>query len=164
MIDSELLELIEEMVKSELASPDEIIGCSDAEVQGIESTFELKLPSRYTQFLKKMGKCAGWLLEGSDAFYPEILTCRDTAEQLLAEEKSTFLLSKSRFVFLQHQGYQFLFFDTTCGEDPPVFRYLEGDKIPTKVADSFSEWLRSTIIAEIEINNKVKDKRPSLKT
>lgn len=158
----ELRELVKKIVSSGLASSDEIVGCTEEEIDLIQDRFRLKLPARYADFLKVMGKCAGWLLEGSDVFFPELLECRNAAESLLAEENSKFRLSKSRFVFLQHQGYQFLFFDTTCGDDPPVFKYLEGDDSPSKVADSFSDWLLSTVDASIDINDKIKDKRPPI--
>lgn len=151
--------LFGKMYASELSKPDEVIGCSQSEIAAIETKFGLKLPASYKAFLQRMGKCAGWLLEGSDFYYPDLLECRKAAEDLLRDDPA-FELSGSDFVFLQHQGYQFLFFDTAGTADPAVFRFVEGDKQPLKVADSFSDWLATVVTQESKLNEKVKGSRP----
>lgn len=153
--------LIEAMIKSGLATPDEIIGCSEEEIKEIESQRNLVLPASYKDFLRGMGKCAGWLLEGSDFYYPEMLDCQALAERLLAGDKTLFSLGQSCFVFIQHQGYQFMYFDTASNSfDPPVFHYLQGAEKPRQVAESFSKWLAATIAKEGELNARVKGSRP----
>lgn len=157
MIDSSL---IEKMIEADLAEADEIVGCSDAEIAELEKKFQVQLPQSYKDFLSKMGKSAGWLLQGSDFYYPEVIKCRGSAERLLERDESEFRLSASSFVFLQHQGYQFFFFDTAEAAEPPVYRYIEGDEKPEKVGESFSTWLEKTVMQEAELEAKVKDKRP----
>ena len=61
-----------------------------------------------------------------------------------------FVLSKHDFVFLVHQGYQFLFFDTIYADDPPVFLYSDNEHEPKKIFDHFSEWLLAAVDDEIE--------------
>ena len=152
--------LIKTMYSSELSKPDEVIGCSKDEISAIEAKFGLKLPASYRAFLERMGKCAGWLLEGSDFYYPDLLECRKAAEDLLKDDPA-FELKETDFVFLQHQGYQFLFFNAAGSEDPPVFRFVEGEKQALKVADNFSSWLATTVAQESKVNEKVKGSRPT---
>ncbi len=40
-------------------------------------------------------------------------------------------LPEDAFVFFMHQGYHFNFFRTSAGDDPPIYRYLEGTDLET---------------------------------
>jgi len=149
------------MIESELSTPDEILGCSEQEIAEIETRFKMNLPATYREFLHQMGNCAGWFLEGTDVYFPQLLDCRKVAERLMKEDGAEFSLQPTWFVFLQHQGYQFMYFDSMEKDgDPPVFRYLEGDKQPKQIADSFSQWLTACVEQESELNKKVKNSRP----
>jgi hypothetical protein len=145
-------ELVDKLISSDLADPKDIQGCSDDEVRQIEAAFNLRLPQAYKVFLSSFGKKAGALLDGSDYLYPALLDCRRTAEKIIADTEARFQLSPQSFVFLQHEGYQFLFFDTDkANQDPPVFRFIEGDSYPSKIFDTFSDWLSLCIEQEAEL-------------
>lgn len=109
-----------------------------------------ELPAVYVQFLSRLGRSAGDFLRGSDFLYPDLLPLKDYARQLLEEDEAGFGLGPQHFVFLMHQGYQFLYFDATESDDPPVYLYLEGEGEPSQVADSFSAWLETAVEEEIE--------------
>lgn len=64
--------------------------------------------------------------------------------------ESAFALKQTDFVFLCGD-YNFLFFDTTAGDDPPVVVVEETDKCPGVTVPSFSQWLRLTIKSFTEI-------------
>lgn len=49
-----------------------------------------------------------------------------------------FTLPADAFVFSMHQGYEFNFFVICEGNDPPVYKYVEGGGPPVLVWDSFS--------------------------
>ena len=122
-----IAELAAEIVASGLATASQMAGCSPGEVAEIERKFPVKLPEVYRDWLLAMGRGAGDYLKGSDAFYPEILVIREWADELLAEDGRPIVLPSDAFVFLMHQGYQFLYFRTAEGvPDPPVLYYFTG--------------------------------------
>ena len=67
---------------------------------------------------------------------------REWADEMLAENGRPFELPPGAFVFLMHQGYQFMYF--VCDgatDDPPVYYYLEGQPAVERKAERFSDWL-----------------------
>jgi hypothetical protein len=96
-----------------------------------------------------MGKAAGRFLIGSDYLFPAPLRLHDDAATLLEQAGSGFKLDENDFVFMWHQGYEFLFFKVTDSPDPPVFLLMEGEE-PKSVFLHFSEWLLSCVADEIE--------------
>ena len=133
-----------------LASLTTLIGCTEAEIRQIEHQYAVQLPEMYRQFLLQMGKAAGSFLKGSDLFFPEVLGLRKQAEAILADSDTPFTLTKEDFVFLVHQGYEFLFFPTGASGDPPVWLYLEDETGPEKLFDHFSVWLLASVSDEIQ--------------
>jgi len=144
------------LVSSGLVSKSELVGCSEAEIQAIEDAFTIRLPAAYRQFLALLGKCAGDFMRGTDFRYADhvdIFSQRKGAEELLIASGSSFHLMPTHFVFMSHQGYQFLFFDCDSTDDPAVWRYREGDADPEPVASRFSMWLRVCVIDEVDPNS-----------
>jgi len=141
------------MIDCEMATPDTIEACDDDDIADIEDTYQLKLPLAYKQFLLRFGRQAGMLLHGSTIFYPDIMDNRRIADDIAEEDG--FELKPSCFVFIEHHGYQFLYFDTTVGDDPPVFRVIEGVE-HCQVSESFSKWMTTCVQAEAGLfeNNK----------
>src|SRR5215472_15285228 len=124
---SRIEQLARDIVVAKLASADELKGCTTEEIDELQRKFLVTLPETYVEWLKAMGRGAGKFLEGSDAFFPTLLELREGAEELLAENKSELVLPQDAFVFLMHQGYQFLYFRTAQPDpDPQVSHYLEG--------------------------------------
>src|SRR5262245_2992848 len=124
--------IIQRLIDNSLATADRVVGCSEEEIRQIESTFLIKLPAAYREFLQTIGKEAGHFLVGTDAFFPTLLHLREWADGLLNETQSKFRLPSTAFVFLVHQGYQFMFFDTKSADDPEIFHFVEGDREPRK--------------------------------
>lgn len=90
-------------------------------------------------------------MEGSDYSYDKLLTINADAIALLEESNSSYVLTKTDFVFLMNQGYEFLFFSVNTSEQTTkVYRYEEGDELPQEVASSFEEWFDSACDDEIE--------------
>src|SRR5262245_44010184 len=115
------------LIEAGLASADSFRGCTEEEVALIESRFRIHLPKSYRDFLAVMGHEAGEFLVGTDYRYPYLLEFRRDAEELLREGGLKFTLSPTHFVYLFHQGYTFLFFDSSSVlDDPPVFTFTEG--------------------------------------
>lgn len=120
-------QLASAIVSGGIAGPGDLAGCTPEEIALLEHKFGIKLPELYCDWLRTMGRDAGHYLQGSDAFYPAILELRDWATELLVENGNPFSLPDDAFVFLMHQGYQFLYFRTVSqNPDPPVMYYFEG--------------------------------------
>jgi len=147
----EISDLIAKMAAVGMVTTDNIVGCTDEQIAQIEATFAVKLPDSYKQFLTKMGVAAGYFLHGSKLYFPETLTLKQPAEKLLTAADVSFRLSKEDFVFLVHQDYQFMFFDTAAGDDPPVHRFCEGQLGLEEVDKHFSDWLQSCVIDECKL-------------
>jgi hypothetical protein len=142
---SSMQQLALNIISAGLAHPADIIGCSPDDISTLEGRFGIPLPEIYRDWLRVMGRGAGHYLEGSDAFFPRLLELRDGAEDLLRENRHPFSLPEDAFVFLMHQGYQFLFFRTSPPDpDPQVTLYLEGDD-PVHRWDHVSEYFQQVL-------------------
>lgn len=148
---------VERLHSAGLAAADTTRGCTAEEVAEIEATVRVRLPNAYREFLDLCGKQAREFLSGTDWMFPTILTLKESAAALLSECGIQQKLSPSDFVFAMHQGYQFLFFGCQSGQDPPVFRFIEGDQSAQQVFDSFSNWFcqcaDDEIAAHAELDN-----------
>ena len=136
------------LIDSGLATARDINGCTVSEIEQIETAYQIRLPAAYVSFMTRMGRGAGHFLEGSDFLFPAPLGLREEAEGLLKESNAKFSLKKTDFVYLAHQGYQFMYFGAEGSDDPPTSLYLEEEE-PRQVYDHFSEWLIASVTDEI---------------
>jgi hypothetical protein len=122
---------------------DSLVGLSGQEVQDVAADQGVAtLPARYVEFLSEMGRKAGGLLAGTDAFYPEILGLRRDAMELLAENGESGLLRDESVVFAMHQGYQVYWMASRILGDPPVFMYQEGHPGVARERESLTAFLQ----------------------
>jgi SMI1/KNR4 family protein SUKH-1 len=138
-----------QLSESGLVNLRDLKGCTAEEIAQIENAFQLRLPDVYKELLARMGKAAGQFMIGSDYLFPAPLRLRKEAEALVQQSGARSRLDPDHFVFLGHQGYEFLFFDARDTPDPAVFLLMEGEE-PKKVFSHFSEWLLSSVADEIE--------------
>lgn len=137
--------IVKTLFDTGLAKPGGVVGCTPDEIHRLEQKFGVTLPAVYREFLEKMGKNAGMLFRGTNVFYNRLFELRTDSEELLAENQESFHLSEDAFVFLMHQGYEFMYFSTNAGDDPPVFQYVEGMGPPSEVCSSFSAFLVDSV-------------------
>lgn len=129
-----------------IAEPGQIKGCTDREVAELEEKINIALPEIYKTFLLKAGHKAGKFHVGTDMFYRHLFNLREFAEELLEENNVDLTLPKTAFVFLMHQGYQFLYFDSTL-KNPPIYGYNEGNEGPQLLYKKFTDFL----FADLEV-------------
>ncbi|TDC63718.1 SMI1/KNR4 family protein [Micromonospora sp. KC207] len=121
----------------------ELVGMSEAEVREVASDQSVSsMPSRYVEFLRLMGKAAGALLVGTDAFYPGILGLKRDGLELVTGSGLDGLVPSDVIVFAMHQGYQVYWMSSELSDDPPVYMYQEGDKGVSREWKSFTDFLR----------------------
>ena len=126
------------------------------EVDSLEKFFGVQLPKTYKSFLTCIGKQSGKLFIGTNCFYDDLLGLRTAAESLLKENEESFILPEDSFVFSMHQGYEFMFFLTKAGEDPPIFQYVEGQGSPQIAGSCFTNFLWESIEQHAEQYAKIK--------
>ncbi|HEX8033642.1 MAG TPA: SMI1/KNR4 family protein [Ktedonobacterales bacterium] len=133
-------------------SPAEMLPCSEREVEILERHLGVTLPQAYKEYLLWIGHGAGRFERGTDCFYADVFDNRDGAEQLLSEDNFPQKLPEDAVVFSMHQGYQFSFFRTSEGDDPPVYYYLEdsGQTGFRKTFPSFSNLLMTIVNSQHE--------------
>jgi hypothetical protein len=134
-------------------------GCTDEEVRDLEQYIGRQLPAAYEELLFWMGHGAGYIMQGTDFFYPDIRTLTEDAEDLLRENAFPESLPEDAFVFTMHQGYQFQFFRTSEGADPPVYGFCEGT---TKerfdaMQPCFSAWVLAAVEAHIQLHERAEE-------
>jgi hypothetical protein len=142
---------VERMMAGRLGSQEQFVGCSEEEIRQVEAAAGGTLPATYRSFLATLGRSAGEFMRGTDFLFPRLLSLRQLAESLLRQCGQR-CLRPEEFVFMSHQGYQFLFFDRLAGDDPPVFLFLEGDPEPRQVFSEFSGWLTGCVGDELGEN------------
>ncbi len=124
----------------------DLLGLSDGEIhevcedQGLE-----RLPQCYVEFLRLMGRKAGRVFRGTDAFYPEILGLKNDALDLLVQNGVEDLMGSDAAVFAMHQGYQVIWMVNSDDDDPSVVMYQEGDQGLSKQWRSFTAFLRDEV-------------------
>ena len=133
------------VIEASLATARQVRGCKEEEVVSLEAKLGRPLPKVYREFLLAVGHGAGKFLVGTDASYGYLPLLWEWAEGLLRESGADFTLKEDHFVFLMHQGYWFLFFSLSEGDDPPVYKFYETDARPNLRWSTFSDYLRSAI-------------------
>lgn len=124
------------------SDPNAVAGISKKEVVQIMSDQNVaRVPTRYAEFLSLMGRRAGRLLAGTDAFYPDILGLKQDAFDLLEIDDCGELIPEGSLVIAMHQGYQVYWMSDLNSDDPPVYMYQEGDREISKEWGSFSSFL-----------------------
>jgi hypothetical protein len=118
--------ILAEMQVLSVPSTRKVLPCTEGEVHALEQKCHCSLPRAYKEFLLTMGKGAGNFFVGSDLFYPDLDGMQEVAVEILTEVGFPQKLPEDAFVFFMHQGYLFNFFLTSDGDDPPIYRYLEG--------------------------------------
>jgi len=105
--------------------PGSLKPCTEEEVSALEQRVGRPLPGAYREFLLWMGHGAGRFLAGTHFLYEQLPQLKEWATELLEENDFPEPLPDDALVFLMHQGYQFMFFRLSEGDDPPVFYYHE---------------------------------------
>lgn len=130
-----------------IAEPSALKPCTEEEISTIEEKLERPLPKAYNEFLLWMGHGAGRFQAGTQCFYQDLSNIQEWAHGLLEENNFPESLPDDAFTFLMHQGYQFMFFRLSEGEDPAVYYYHEAMHKTTfeKKFGSFSEYLKVAV-------------------
>ena len=142
--------LAQTLVDNHLATPDLIAPCSAEDILVIESKYSIKLPSTYKEFLLAVGRSSNRIFSDVILMYPAICSIDDVMKSTLGD----FQLSTNAFIFTLRNDL-LLYFISTEGDDPPIYRYSQGDRAAENVFPSFSSWLSHYILGEIQMQKDI---------
>lgn len=126
-----------------LATPNQIIGCSEEEIENLMAKQRVnKLPRIYRAFLATFGKGAGKLWSGSAYTYEDLKELKTQANNLLKINGNPITLPIDAFVFHMQDGIIFYYFISTQ-EHPSVYVYSEINYTHKKVDENLSNYLRN---------------------
>ena len=120
-------------------------GCSSEEIDELKKIQSVKrLPKLYEDFLFKLGKNNGGIIELDT--YNQLLYHKVVLVELLESENVLFHLPYDAFVFYNDVGTRLDFFLTDNEEDdPPIYRYTEGEIKFEVVYKKLSLWFEAHI-------------------
>lgn len=105
----------------------ELIPCTEEEILFLENRLQLSLPDAYKEFLLWGGRWARGFMYGSSFFFKDdFIDIQEVAVELLEDNQFPESLPADAFVFFMHQGYYFMFFRTSEGNNPPIYGYEDG--------------------------------------
>lgn len=140
-------QLVERLLALPEFSEDDLLPCSENDLDIMGRLFDFIFPESYIKFLRLMGRGAGGFLETDhwDAFFPALLKigqqeqyadyCRDLPEHY--------------FVFASRLGavHHFFIEDETDMDDPPVYSFGDGyDGTFRKTYNSFWDFFEEMVI------------------
>ena len=146
-----------EVIKKRLeANNVKLTGCTNEQIKEIENRLTSKLPLCYTEFLEIMGNYTDLETSlyktynysyvgfgGESVFYDNLIGIKKGFEELLEENGiMESPLKENDFIFFDHQGYIYAWFNLDEGDNPPVYGYSDGYKggdFP-KLTDSLLEF------------------------
>lgn len=138
-LDRVMARLVEQGVNIQEFQP-----CTEQEVQELEQQLERRLPAAYREFLLIMGHGAGEIFHPDDCFYEDLPKMQRLANIMLKPYGAQ--LPDDAFVFL-FADYQFFFFRTSEGDDPPACYYMEGDDLSNGFQQPYQHYTDFLMVA-----------------
>lgn len=140
----ELGRRLEELIRQRLAVPgvsrDDFQGASDRDIDALAKALAIRIPECARVFYRRAGEKTGHLQYGSDFRFGALAELTREARRDLEREGEP--LPDDALVIFSHQGYDTLFIRTGRDDpDPPVYRYVEGTKRPTRRFEHFSDFV-----------------------
>ena len=133
--------LIKDRIRRGLGTAGDFRGCSEEEIAGLESRMGIELPGMFRTYLRHMGKSAGEFLKGSDIRFGCLHELTGEAHDEARHRK--FQLPEDIFAFYAHQGYDYMYFRLSPGDDDPkVYRFHMAWEGPRLVLPAFSDYLK----------------------
>ena len=144
--------LLQRMHRTGVASPEELVGCTPAEISALEAKYGIRLPATYHRFLSVMGRRSGrlfsydWLAWSYDSVMGMTAGLRDEALEFAAESPeckwASFALPADALVVLHRDmsgDYHFIRCDRA--DDSGVWHFSSDDLQPWQFRQSVVGWL-----------------------
>jgi hypothetical protein len=150
MYDDFILEIATFMVEAGIATSSTLLGCTEREIEELQSSHPGKLPASFTAFLRKMGYSAGEFMQDCAIGINTWDENHQVADALTADPRCQWRFANTILPISQYQTFQLLFIDASQGDDPEVLHYMEGHSRPVVVGPTFTSWLRECVLGDVE--------------
>ncbi len=152
-VEMQIDKFVEQLVADGVASDSELRGCSEAELEALESEYSVRLPRAYRHFLRRLGHTSGKLfthdhLAVSITHVMKLTReLREMALELVEDGDNEYgvelarVLPERSLVILGRLGEQFHAIDCAAEEDAAVFHFDDCDFKVTPVSSSILEWM-----------------------
>lgn len=118
-----------------------IEGCTDEAIDALRRAQGVsRLPAPYEEFMRGCGRRAGSFREGTIILYPLVTEAKDWMLETLGDAGKALNTPDRSFVFYDHEGYHFWFFDDVDAEPAAVWEWLESQE-PQPFFRTFEDWL-----------------------
>ncbi len=136
----------------------EVAGVDEQTLIALEQSRGYQLPACYRAFLQTFGKTNTWRwFDGDYASIDRLAETLEVTQELIAEGSIAWLADPLIVPFTQHQGSVVYYLRRDHSDDPAVFCAIAGDDTSpaefTKLAPTFSIWLRDSAFDSIERNS-----------
>lgn len=125
---------VDRLIRTGVAAPGEVRGCSDDEIDDLESRYGVRLPRSYRLFLRRMGQAAGRLGEcPDDLLYP--------AARKLAGMRGELRHLPADFIVV-FEGMELPWYlGLRCqGEDDPPVYYFDFEDEVVVIQRTYASW------------------------
>ncbi|HVQ94695.1 MAG TPA: hypothetical protein VMU51_26900 [Mycobacteriales bacterium] len=134
--------IVRRLIATGAARADEIRGCTEHEITHIRTDQGVpRLPASYVHFLRVMGRGAGRLLPGTDAFYPHLLGLKADTRALFQQGGFTLPGFADIVTIAIYQRREAYWLETFRDDDPCVFRYHHLDQAPCQYWPNLTSFL-----------------------
>jgi hypothetical protein len=145
--------LLHRLETSCVAAPDDLIGCTESEIDALEAKYTVRLPRAYRRYLEVMGHRSGRLFTCDHAavFYPYVLAMTANKRQAWAEASAedgsgpppSFQLPADALLIYGRLGDQFEFIRCDGQDDSPVWYFNSWEWQVRQTEVSVLAWLES---------------------
>lgn len=139
------------IIENELARPEEIEGCTEAEVASLELNCGGRFPEDYRSFLLGMGRRAGSCFTGTRVFAGDLLDAQQEFRDFVADQAWGKTLPDGLWTVYAHQGYMFGFICLRFGGEAPVFVCGYGNSGVDIFSWTFSSFILDRLREEVEV-------------
>jgi hypothetical protein len=135
----------------------EIAGVREADITEYEARRGYQLPGALRAFVRHLGGGVGPLHDLLDTWSgkgePAVLIAMEDASRVAADlaAEGGWAPPPRALPLNQHHGYQYKLTYLDEGDDPPVDYYIEGQELPSRVAPTFTSWLREAALLAVEL-------------
>ena len=125
-------------------------GLEEEQVSLLEYELGVEFPILFRTFLREIGSSC--VFTGSDCNPKDYVRFLEYTADLILESGVNLFLTDQSVVFLVHQGYTFLYFESTAVYDTAIFQYTEGESAPQQITPSFAELVDSELCLGEDLN------------
>jgi hypothetical protein len=139
-----------DLISTGKAREGDFIGCTEEEINLLKQAQEVEtLPQSYEIFLRSFGKSMGVFSAELELIFANLMGYKTYLKETVEENWTDLELRDNIFVFSDHLGYVFCFFDISDTPEQKVQSIIIGDKNERIMQEYFIDWFEEAVKAVI---------------